>query len=251
MLSVDDGGQGGLPVLFVHGNGGNKTQWSAQLSHLRATRRAVAFDLRGMGQSAPASGGDYSVEAFASDVAAVADALKLSRFVLVGHSYGGPVACAYAGRHPDRLAGLVFADSAGDLMATPVDQVGALKRGLDPTSYVRFTDAWFDSILVHATDTTRAAVMASLHATPREVFTGATLGLYAFPLKASLAHYSGPRFAIASYLADNPVAIQRSIAGIPVRVVEGASHWLMMDKPTEFNRYLDEFLETLPNRARR
>ena len=51
-LHVDDGGQGpGVPVLFVHGNTGNLTQWRAQLDHVRTSRRAVAFDLRGMGQS--------------------------------------------------------------------------------------------------------------------------------------------------------------------------------------------------------
>src|SRR6266540_6312894 len=83
-LRVDDGGHGGLPVLFVHGNSGNRTQWAAQLEHLRAARRAVAFDLRGMGESEPAANADYSVEGFAEDVAAVADALGLERFVLVG-----------------------------------------------------------------------------------------------------------------------------------------------------------------------
>lgn len=241
-LSVDDGGRGGLPVLFVHGNGGNRTQWSAQLAHLRQTRRAVAFDLRGMGKSAPAENGDYSVEAFASDVAAVADAAKLSRFVLVGHSFGGAVVCAYAGQNPKRVVGLVFADVAGDLSGTAADKVAGLAHGLEPGNYTQFTDAWFDSSLANATPSTRTAVLASLHATPSEVFRKATLALYSFRLDEALARFSGPRLSIASYLADNPQAIHRTVEGIPVRVVSGASHWLMMDKPDEFNRYLDEFL---------
>lgn len=76
-LCVDDGGKGGLPVVLVHSNGGNRTHWAAQLSHLRQSRRAIAFDLRGMGESARAANGDYSVEAFADDVAVVADALTM------------------------------------------------------------------------------------------------------------------------------------------------------------------------------
>ena len=244
-LSVDDGGRGGLPVLFVHGNGSNKAQWAAQLAHLRASRRAAAVDLRGMGLSDPAAGGDYSVEAFAADVAAAADALKLGRFVLVGHSFGGSVICAYAGRHPERLAGLVFADVAGDLSATPPDQIEGLKRGLEPANYTQFTDAWFDTILKDATPATRTAVLGSLHETPREVFTGATLGLYRFHLTEALARFSGPRLSIASTLADNPIVIHRKVSGIQVRVIEGASHWLMMDKPDAFNRMLDEFLAGL------
>ena len=64
-LVVDDGGTGGIPILFVHGNGGNRSQWAAQLAYLRHSRRAVAFDLRGMGESALPANSDYSVEGFA------------------------------------------------------------------------------------------------------------------------------------------------------------------------------------------
>src|SRR6202162_5782963 len=134
-LRVDDGGSGGIPVVFVHGNGGNRTQWAGQVLHLRASRRAVAFDLRGMGESEVAGNGDYSVEGFAEDVAAVADELGLRRFVLVGHSYGGAVVAAYAGRHPEKLAGLVFADVAGDIRNPPAAQAEALRRGLLPENY--------------------------------------------------------------------------------------------------------------------
>src|SRR5690348_5567949 len=80
-LHVDDGGRGdAVPVLFVHGNGANLEQWRAQLDHLRPSRRAVAFDLRGMGKSDLPANGDYSVAAMADDVQAVADALHLRRF---------------------------------------------------------------------------------------------------------------------------------------------------------------------------
>lgn len=244
-LRVNDGGRGEIAVLFVHGNGGNRTQWAAQLSHLRPARRAVAFDLRGMGDSAPARNGDYSVEGFAEDVAAVADALHLGRFVLVGHSYGGAVAAAYAGKHADRLAGLVFADVAGDIRNPPPDQAEALRRGLLPENYEKFTRRWFESILVKATGATKEAVLRSLRATRPEVFIAATTGLYAFDPAAALSAYRGPRLHIASFLADNPVAIHRGSKDMPVRVVPDASHWLMMDRPDEFNPILDEFLAGL------
>jgi pimeloyl-ACP methyl ester carboxylesterase len=244
-LRFDDGGEGGIPVLFVHGNGGNRTQWAAELAHLRPARRAAAFDLRGSGESSPARNGDYSVNGFAEDVAAVADALKLERFVLVGHSFGGAVVAAYAGRHPDRLAGLVFADVAGDLRNVPPQAVDALKRGFEPANYDEFTARWFDGILAKGADATKAAVMKSLRATPREVFAAAALNLYSFDPAAALAPYKGPRLHIASFLADKPSAIHRTFPEIPVRVVPDASHWLMMDRPEEFNRLLDEFLNGL------
>jgi pimeloyl-ACP methyl ester carboxylesterase len=241
-LRVDDGGHGGLPVLFVHGNGGNRTQWAAQLEHLRGTRRAVAFDLRGMGESAPAGNADYSVPGFAEEVAAVADTLGLERFVLVGHSYGGAVVAAYAAKHPERLAGLVFTDVAGDIRNPPPAQAEALRRGLLPENYEDFTRRWFEGILVKGTDATKTAVFRSLRTTRPEVFIAATNGLYTFDSAAALAAYRGPRLHIASYLADNPIAIHRGFKDMPVRVIRDASHWLMMDRPEEFNRLLDAFL---------
>src|SRR5947209_6959537 len=59
VVFVDDGGRGGLPVVFIHGNGADLTQWSAQLEHLRKTRRAVAIDRPDMANSAPAANRDY------------------------------------------------------------------------------------------------------------------------------------------------------------------------------------------------
>lgn len=252
-LRVDDAGSGdaaggsgsgAIPILFVHGNGGNRTQWSAALARERAVRRAVAMDLSGMGES-DAGIGPVRVEGYADDVQAVADALGLRRFVLVGHSYGGSVVAAYAGAHPERLAGLVFADCAGDLHRTPEASLEPMRRGL-AQDYVAFTGKWFDGILAGAQPETREAVMASLRRTPPEVFIAATNALYRFDFDAALSRYPGPKLSIASALFDNPVAVHKTVPGIPVRRIEGASHWLMMDRPEEFGRLLDEFLASLP-----
>ena len=94
---MDDGGTGGPAVLFVHSLAGGAAHWEAQLEHLRGTRRAVAFDVRGHGGSDRPADGDYAIASLAGDVAAVADGLGLGPFVLVGHSMGGGVALSYAG----------------------------------------------------------------------------------------------------------------------------------------------------------
>ena len=244
-LRVDDGGRGdALPVLLVHGNGGNRTQWAETLRHLRTGRRAAALDLSGFGESEAPPGGPVSVEGFAGDVGAAADGLGFRRFVLVGHSYGGAVVAAYAGMHPDRLAGLVFADSAGDLHRTPDASLEPLRRGLRE-DYERFTEKWFEGILAGARPETRDAVLASLRRTPPSVFIAATEALYRFDLDAALARYRGPRLSIASMLFDNPIAIHWTVPEMPVRRITEASHWLMMDRPEEFDADLDEFLAPL------
>ena len=66
VLAVDDGGTGGLPVVFLHSYAGSKAHWAAQLAHLRKTRRAVAIDLRGHGDSAAPPDNVYSSPARAA-----------------------------------------------------------------------------------------------------------------------------------------------------------------------------------------
>ena len=102
---------------------------------------------------------------------------------------------------------------------------------------------WVEGTLGDATEATRFAVMTALRSTAREAFIGATYGLYAYRPGPDLARYAGPRLAIASVLFDNPRGIHKSLPGIPVRRIKDASHWLMLDKPEEFNRALDEFLD--------
>jgi pimeloyl-ACP methyl ester carboxylesterase len=112
-LYVEDGGTGDIPVVFLHSFGGSTEHWNNQREHLETTRRVVAFDFRGNGRSDPAAENRYNPEALADDLAAVADSLKLERFVLVGHSMGGAVAVAYTAAHRERVAGLVLAGAPG------------------------------------------------------------------------------------------------------------------------------------------
>src|SRR5207249_2612614 len=100
-LHATDGGAGhDLPVVFIPSLAGTIRQWSAQLDHVRRTRRGVAIEVRGHGRSAPPKDADYSLDAMARDVDAVIRRLGISRAVVVGHSMGGGVALAYAAAHP-------------------------------------------------------------------------------------------------------------------------------------------------------
>ncbi|HYS55823.1 MAG TPA: alpha/beta hydrolase [Thermoanaerobaculia bacterium] len=248
-LHVDDGGRGSaVPVLFVHGNTGNLTQWRAQLDHVRQSRRAVAFDLRGMGQSETARNGDYSIKAMADDVEAVVDALQLRHFVIVGHSYGGTVVAAYAAGHPDRVAGVVFADSAGNVKIDPkqanafLDRIRADKDAVVPQ--------WFAPILKGSRGEVKNAVLESTRHTPADVIAGALGGLLDVDMRQFLAAYRGPRIAIAAADIESPASLHVQFPDIPVKKIRGTGHWLMMDKPDAFNALLDEFLAIVDRRVR-
>src|SRR5437867_7377297 len=153
-LYIDDGGVGGLPIVFAHSFAGSSAHWSAQLQHLRPLRRAVAFDLRGHGRSDPPGNNDYSIESLASDVVAVIEALHLDRVALVGHSLGGATAVAFAGAHPERLAGLVLAGTPGRLPESQAQQIMSAMEA----DFEKVSDEYWSRLLIGARPEVRAQV---------------------------------------------------------------------------------------------
>lgn len=235
-------GEGGTPVLFVHGNSANRSHWEAQLAHVCRTRMAVTYDLRGMGESALAADGDYSVSAMVEDAAAVARHFGLGRFVIVGHSYGAAVVGAFAARYPERLAGVVYADAGGDYSHIDPKEAEAFLANFSEANYPAFREVWFTQPLENARPETRERVMASLRANPRVVLRDAMAGVLRFnPVEAARA-YKGPQLDITTERLTGPEGLAGQVPELPRQMMRGVSHWLMMDAPEEFNRHLDAFL---------
>jgi pimeloyl-ACP methyl ester carboxylesterase len=245
-LFVDDGGKGGIPVIFVHGLGCDHTVWAAQVEPLRKTRRVVALDLRGYGQSDPDPKGDYSMEAYAADVAAGAQRLGIPRYVLVGHSMSGLVIAACAAAHPDQVAGLVFDDPAGDLTQIPKKEMEKWLASFAPEGYEAFREKWFGDMLKPARPEVRENVMGLIRKARREVVEASARGLATYDPKPALKAFTGPMLAINTPENNEPYSLHKLQPAMRVVVIEGASHWVMMDKPAEFNAALEEFLKGIP-----
>lgn len=242
-LYADDGGTGdGLPVVFLHSLAGNASQWSAQLDHLRAIRRAVALEWRGHGLSGAPEDGDYSVPAAANDVEGAVERLGIERMVLVGHSGGGLVALQYAADHPERVAGLLLVDPSGDSSKVPVEQMDPLLAALDSEAYEATIGQYWGFILTDADPAVRARVMADLEATPKETVVGFFKASRGYDPLPALRAYGGPMLSVVTPINDEPFSLHNLGTGLPHTTFAGTGHWLYMDKPEEFDRILDGFL---------
>jgi pimeloyl-ACP methyl ester carboxylesterase len=100
----------GVPLVLLHGVGNEAHLWDDFVPSVVDHYRVVALDQRGHGDSDWDPEARYDAESMADDLEAVLAALAIDRFVLVGFSMGGRVAMTFAGRHPERLAGLVIVD---------------------------------------------------------------------------------------------------------------------------------------------
>jgi pyruvate dehydrogenase E2 component (dihydrolipoamide acetyltransferase) len=109
---LETGAGDGVPVVLVHGFGGDLNTWMFVQPALAEVGRIVAFDLPGHGGSTKEVG-DGGPETFADAVDAIESALGIGRAHLVGHSMGGAVAALAALRHPERAASLTLIAPAG------------------------------------------------------------------------------------------------------------------------------------------
>ena len=129
---LDWGTRGRPPILFLHGGGLNAHTWDLVCLGLRDERHCLALDQRGHGDSEWSPEMDYSTESHAADVEAFVDRLGLERFVLVGMSLGGANGLAWAGRHSERLAGLVLVDVGPETRAAGAQKIAAFTSDAKP-----------------------------------------------------------------------------------------------------------------------
>src|SRR5688572_31769200 len=112
-LEVLDWGGSGRPVILLAGGGSTAHVYDDFAPKLTADFHVYGITRRGFGASGFAVSNDrYPIDRLRDDVLAVIEALELTRPVLVGHSIAGAELSAVATLHPDRVAGLVYLDSA-------------------------------------------------------------------------------------------------------------------------------------------
>jgi pimeloyl-ACP methyl ester carboxylesterase len=120
------GPPGAETLILLHGvTFTAELNWAKVFAPLSRHFRVIALDLRGHGDGIRA-GSRFRLEDCADDVAALAEALHISRFVAVGYSMGGMVAQLLYQRHAPLLSGLVLCATARNVLGSPIEQLAAL-----------------------------------------------------------------------------------------------------------------------------
>ncbi|MDA0231101.1 MAG: alpha/beta fold hydrolase [Proteobacteria bacterium] len=122
----------GPVVLFLHGIGGNRSNWRDQLPAFAERYLAVAWDARGYGLS-DGYDGALNFADFSADLARLLDQLKAEKAHLVGLSMGGRVAADFYFRSPNRVASLTLVDThSGFAALSPAQRKEYVESRLAP-----------------------------------------------------------------------------------------------------------------------
>ncbi|MFM9432991.1 pimeloyl-ACP methyl ester carboxylesterase [Janthinobacterium sp. CG_23.3] len=240
--SADRCGQ--IPILFVHADPGQASQWRELSERFRSRRQVVAFDARGHGASDAPANGDYSYAGRAEDICAVADAMDLQQFILVAHSAGSATALRYAAANSDKVAGLILLDPPSDPRAIPQPiqtQIDAALKGSDNRAYLR---DYLNSIAGDNADTV-ALVLASSESIEMQTFIAMTAAMLAWNPETDLASYTKPMLILSSEAGDTPSSLRWLKPEAAFRVIHGSGHWLQMDQPEATALAMEQFINEL------
>ncbi|MBT6099002.1 MAG: alpha/beta fold hydrolase [Marinovum sp.] len=252
-------------VLFLHGIGGNATNWADQLSALGCYYKMTALNFRGYGEStlgiAPSEIDDYC-----KDILAVMQAKGAKRLVLIGLSYGSWIATSFAMRHSDVLAGLVlFGGCTGMSEADPrerekfrVSREVPLDAGQVPAD---FAPEVVDIISgPNATETQRKKMLESMSDIPSTTYRDALncfcnplerfdFGKITCPVLLCTGEYDQLAQPKEIRRVSERIHETRQFADVQFEVIKGAGHVCNLEAPAAVNAVLHHFLSRLPNVA--
>ena len=242
---LETGGGGQLPIIFLHGVGSDKSVWHPQLEYFASSRRAVAFDYPGYGESEFIEGATR--DDYAEAMLAAMDALGIGRAHVCGLSLGGVIAIALHAAAPERCASLVLADS----FAVHPDGQAIYGRSV----------AASQSMTMRELAEARAGALLGSAATPRMmaevVDTMAGIDPAAYRLGAAAVWLADQRerasaIACATLVlvgdedAITPPALSHELVqlvpGARLELVERAGHLTNLEQPATFNAAVESLV---------
>lgn len=121
---ADWGNEAASPLVLLHGGRDHCRSWDWIARALQPHFHVMAADLRGHGDSDWARGSSYSLSDHVDDLTRMVAACAIDQVTIVGHSYGGMIALAYAGTYPEQVSRLAILDGAflPRASAAPIDQ---------------------------------------------------------------------------------------------------------------------------------
>lgn len=252
-ISYEVYGEGEVALIFVHGWSCDARYWKNQIAVFSKKHKVVLIDLAGHGHSGFIRQ-EYSMRAFGEDVKAVIEATNSQKVILIGHSMGGTVIAHAALLIPRFVKGLIAVDDYHnieyplsqeqfDMMVTPMrnDFQSGTRQFVQQMLYP------------NAEEISRAWILADMSAAPSHVALSAMEELMSHSIDGSapkiFKEIDIPIMAVNGDLwPTDSEANRRHMNDFDAFIVNGADHFLMVNRPDEFNKALKQAINTVLNK---
>ena len=238
-------GKGSDALVLIHGWTCNVDHWRDQVADFARRNRVIAIDLPGHGESDKPQI-TYSMDLFARAVDAVMRDAKVRRAVLVGHSMGTPVARQFYRKYPEKTLAIVIVDGA----LRPFADKATMDRMIEGFRGPNYKDTLRQMFAAMKgpglTAEAQERIRASSSSTPQYVVVSAMEGM----TDPSIWVDDKINVPVLAILAKNPFYppdIEQAFRGIApnleFQMWDGVGHFIMIEKPKEFNETVLVFLD--------
>jgi pimeloyl-ACP methyl ester carboxylesterase len=249
-ISYEVYGAGESALVFVHGWSCDARYWRAQVSHFSKKHRVIILDLAGHGHSGM-SRAKYTMGAFGEDVQTVTEAVGIPRVILIGHSMGGSVIAEAARLMPHRVIGLIGVDTFDNIEYPLTSE--ELKKMTDPLEkdFRAGSRQFIDNMILPQTDPElREWILSDVSAAPPSVALSAMNEMMAQYITGDASKiFEEIGIPIITVNGDlwpiNYEANRRHMFSYQAFILKDADHFLMMNRPEEFNRALEQAIKML------
>tara|TARA_R110000822_G_scaffold159476_13_gene299295 strand:- start:1324 stop:2106 length:783 start_codon:yes stop_codon:yes gene_type:complete len=247
-ISYDDEGQG-EPILFLHGLGISRRDWSHQTAYFRQNFRVIAPDFRGHGESSKPDSA-YSIPIHAADIVALMDRLGVESAHVVGLSMGGMVAFQLAVDASHRLRTMTIVNSGpalpNDTFATKkmlwtrllLIHLFGMKRFGRKVAEKMFASEGHEALI--------DLLATQISSNPKEIYLRNLTSLFGWGVLDQLTSITTPTLMLAGDRDYSPVAVKQAIVdamqNAQLVVVENSGHGTPIEKPDETNQSIEKFI---------
>src|SRR5437763_16510138 len=244
---VEAGGGDATPIVFLHGVGSDKSAWHPQLDHLGKTRRAIAFDYPGYGDSDRATEGTTRDD-YAAAILSAMEALTVTQAHICGLSLGGVVAIAMAHHALGRCPSLIL---AGSFAFHPDGRASYERSVAGSRDLPAMAEARVDVLLAQPADpdVRREVVETMSRIDPAAYRIGAEAVWLADQADRAGAIRIPTLVICGEEDAITPTALSQElealIQGARTEIIACAGHLTNLEKPEEFNAAVDQFIQPI------
>ena len=246
-MHIERYGQG-EKILFIHGSGWNTHMWHSQGDYLKSSMEVILLDLPGHGES---SGDGYdSVEEYTNAVHEMFRKHDLGRCYIAGHSLGGAIALSLSLAYPDIVKGIILIGTGARLRVLPQILEGIIN---DKGNTVKIIGE-----LAFSKKTSSALKDQAFHETMKckgEVVYKDFCACNRFDVMDTINSIDTPALIICGVddvltLPKYSLYLHEAIKDSRLTFIDDAGHMVMMEKPTEVSRAIEEFVKDEDNRRR-